>query len=315
MSSDDSRESVLRLRLSSEGTDDDDDDDDQRGSEDAAFAQDYLLRVCDAVQVCPGRAEQLLQLLEEFSATGAPEGLYDSLSCVLRPWPQLLRDFAAFLNQAQARRCGLLLEQQMFEHSRRFLRRLGRSLGEGSTLYQQVVSVLQGSSAPPPEHMEKISSLLKHNPNLQQEFWEFFKLLQSSPIATSSETTETDCISQNRPDRTRKMSEESETGSDRQEEEESERAVCAKNISMGSNGEKVVIWTREADRAILTACQQRGANRKTFRHVSALLGNKTTQQVSLRFHDLMNLFHSASQKSTSCSSQGRPVSRQEAAPD
>ena len=72
------------------------------------------MQVCDAVQVCPGRAEQLLQLLEEFSAAaaagppGAPEGLYDRLSCVLRPWPQLLRDFAAFLNQAQARRCGLV---------------------------------------------------------------------------------------------------------------------------------------------------------------------------------------------------------------
>lgn len=35
----------------------------------------------------------------------------------------------------------------------------------------------------------------------------------------------------------------------------------------------------EADRTILTACQQRGANRKTFRHVSAQLGNKTAQQV------------------------------------
>ncbi|XP_042291737.1 GON-4-like protein [Thunnus maccoyii] len=321
MSSDESGASILQLqeKLSSEGTDDDDEDD-QRESEDAAFAQDYLLRVCDAVQVCPGRAEQLLQLLEEFSAAGppgAPEGLYDRLSCVLRPWPQLLRDFAAFLNQAQARRCGLLLEQQMFEHSRRFLRRLGQSLGEGSALYKQVVSMLQGSSTPPPEHMEQISSLLKCHPDLQQEFSEFFQLLhaQSSPAATSSETTEMDCVSQNTPDRTRKTSEESETRSDRQEEEESERAVCAKNISMSSNGEKVVIWTREADRAILTACQQRGANRKTFRHVSAQLGNKTAQQVSLRFHDLMNLFHSASQKSTSCSSECQPISRQEAAPD
>lgn len=35
----------------------------------------------------------------------------------------------------------------------------------------------------------------------------------------------------------------------------------------------------DADRAILTACQQRGANRKTFRHISAQLGNKTAQQV------------------------------------
>lgn len=69
------------------------------------------VQVCDAVQVYPGRAEQLLQVLEDFSAArppGAPEGLYDRLRCVLRPWPQLLRDFAAFLNRAQARRCGLV---------------------------------------------------------------------------------------------------------------------------------------------------------------------------------------------------------------
>lgn len=84
----------------------------------------------------------------------------------------------------------------------------------------------------------------------------------------------------------------------------------------------------EADRTILTACKQRGANWKTFRHVSAQLGNKTAQQVrgagllcpgvetlhkwlskqsfcflqvSLRFQDLMKLFHSAFPKSNSWS--------------
>ncbi len=69
------------------------------------------MQVCDAVQVCPGVSEQLLQLLDRFSAEGPPgaaERLYDGLSRVLRPWPQLLRDFAAFLNRGQARRCGLV---------------------------------------------------------------------------------------------------------------------------------------------------------------------------------------------------------------
>ncbi|XP_076610154.1 GON-4-like protein [Chaetodon auriga] len=328
--------SILQLQdnMSSEGSEEEEDEDDedaQRKAEDELFAQDYLLRVCDAVQVSPGLSEQLLQVLDQFSATGplgpsgAPEVLYSRLSCVLRPWPQLLRDFAAFLNRGQARRCGLLVEQQLFERSRQFLRRLGRSLGEGSSLYRQVVSALQGSSAPPPGDMEKISSLLRRHPHLQEEFWEFFQQLhgQSSPIATSSETTETDYASQTPPDGNRKRvdrrtSEESETGSDggeEEEEEESERPVCAKNISVTSSGEKVVVWTREADRAILTACQQRGANRKTFRHVSTQLGNKTAQQVSLRFHDLMNLFRSAFQKSTSCSSGSQPISTQEAALD
>ncbi|XP_069372572.1 GON-4-like protein isoform X2 [Paralichthys olivaceus] len=322
-SSDESRASIVQLqeKLSPEETEEEEeqaDEEDQR--EDEAFAQDYLNRVCDAVQESPGVSEQLLQLLDQFTAagaldaSGAPQHLYERLSCLLRPWPQLLRDFAAFLNREQARRCGLLLEQQLFECSRRFLRRLGQSLGETSSLYQQVVSVLQGSPTPPPEDMDKVSSLLRRHPDLQQLFLQFHT--HSSPVATSSETMKTDSGFQSRPYRKRinsQTSEASETGSEGEKEEEG--PVRARNISTTSTGEKVVVWNREADRAILTACQQRGANRKTFRQVSAHLGNKTAQQVSLRFHDLMNLFQSSSQKTTSCSSEGQPIRRQEPAPD
>lgn len=48
----------------------------------------------------------------------------------------------------------------------------------------------------------QVSSLLKRHPGLQEEFWEFFQQLhgQSSPVATSSETAERDCVSQNPPD-------------------------------------------------------------------------------------------------------------------
>ncbi|XP_026205500.1 GON-4-like protein isoform X2 [Anabas testudineus] len=315
---DECRVSVLQLQRtqSSEGTEDDEDDDEQRESEDVAFAQDYLHRVCDVVQVSPGLSEQLLQVLDQFSSAGplgAPEVLYNELSCVLRSWPQLLRDFAAFLNREQASRCGLLLEQQLFERSRKFLRRLGRSLGESSSLYQQVVSVLQGSSTPLQNEVNKISTLLRHHPDLQEQFWEFFQHLQAHSSQTSSGTLEMNSVSLDPPDKNRKsVDRESQT---EKEDEEEERPVGAKNMSMTSSGEKVVTWTREVDRTILTACQQRGASQKTFRQVSAELGNKTVQQVSLRFRDLMNLFHSASQKSTSCSSEAQPVNRQEAAPD
>nr|XP_020477096.1 GON-4-like protein isoform X2 [Monopterus albus] len=315
-SSDESRVSLLQpQKLFSEGTED---DEDEQWSEDVAFAQDYLHRVCEAVQVSPGLSEQLLQLLDQFSAaghlgpSGGPELLYAGLSSMLQPWPQLLRDFAAFLNQGQARRCGLLLEQQLFERSRRFLRRLWQRLGESSSLYQQVVSVLQRSSTPPPEDMDKILTLLKPHPDLQEEFWEFFQQLHSRSSESSSYSTEIDSFFQNTPERNRKrIDQERETG-----EEDEDRPVCAKNVLMTSTGEKVVIWTREADRAILTACQQKGASWKTFRQVSAQLGNKTTQQVSLRFQDLMSLFHSKkSQKPSSCFSEGQPISRPEPAPD
>ncbi|KAK2830975.1 hypothetical protein Q5P01_018906 [Channa striata] len=314
-SSDESSVSVpqLQRKLTSQRMDG---EDEQRESEDVAFAKDYLLRVCDTVQVCPSLCEQLLQVLDQFSAAGPlgdPERLYNSLSCMLQPWPQLLRDFAAFLNQRQASRCGLLLEQQLFERSRWFLRRLGEGLGESSSLYQKVVSVLQESSASPCEDVEKISSLLKHHPNLLKEVWEFFHQLHDCSSEAGLDTTEMHSVSQNIRDRNRKtVSQEHDIGEDGENEEQ---PVCAKNISMTLNGEKVVVWTREADRAILTACQQRGASRKTFRQVSAQLGNKSTQQVSLRFQDLMKLFRSASQRSTSCSSKGQSISRQAAAPD
>ncbi|XP_070701971.1 GON-4-like protein [Pempheris klunzingeri] len=315
------------------GGDEDEDDEQQEeeeGDEEQPWrpdeeeeAEHYLLRVCDAVQVNPGLPEDLLGVLDRFSAQGprgTPELLYGDLSRLLQPWPQLLRDFAAFLSRGQARRCGLLLEQQLFERSRRFLRRLGRSLGEGSSPYQQVVSALQRSSAPLPEDMDEISSLLRRHPELQEEFWEFFQQLgtQSLPATTGSESMRTDYVSQNPPDENRKMAEhrqpeQSETESDGEEEEESKRP--AKNASSTLSGEKVAAWTREADRAILTACQQRGANQRTFKRVSAQLGNRTAQQVSLRFHNLMMLFHSAVHKSTSCSSEGRPISMQQAALD
>ncbi|XP_026155243.1 GON-4-like protein isoform X2 [Mastacembelus armatus] len=314
MSSAKSRVLGLQEKLSPEGTEDDSEEE-QR---DVAFAQDYLHRVCEAVQMSPGLSDKLLQVLDQFSAAGplgAPELLYLQLSRLLQPWPQLLRDFAAFLSRGQARRCGLLLEQQLFERSRKFLQRLEQSLGESSCLYQQVVSVLQGSSAPPPEDIDKISTLLRHHPNLQEEFWEFFQQLHTCTSQTSCETMEVDPISPNPPDRNRNrnrksIDKEEEPGSEKEED----RLICAKNILMTLTGEKVT-WTREADRTILMACQQRGASRKTFRHVSAQLGNKTTQQVSHRFQYLMALFHSASQKSTSCSSEGQPTSRQEAAQD
>ncbi|XP_013877898.1 GON-4-like protein [Austrofundulus limnaeus] len=318
-SSDESRASVIQLQEQMSSDETEDEEVSQRELEDVMFAQDYLHRVCEAVKECSGLSEQLLQMLEDFSAagpsgaSGTPEVLYRRLSSVLQPWPQLLKDFAAFLNRRQARGCGLLLEQRLFERSRRFLRRLGRNLGENSLLYQEVVSVLQGSSAPSSEDIDKVSSLLKQHPDLQEEVQEFFQQLhtRSSPEATGSENTNVDSTSQNPRDENR-GSLPAHTGSDNEDEQ---HAVCAKNITVTSNGKKVVVWTREADRIILTACQQRGATRKTFRQVSSQLGNKTVQQVRFRFQDLMKLFHSAPQKSTYCSSKGPPTSRRSAAPD
>ncbi|XP_005935919.2 GON-4-like protein [Haplochromis burtoni] len=75
--------------------------------------------------------------------------------------------------------------------------------------------------------------------------------------------------------------------------------VCAKNISLTASGEKVILWTREADRVILKTCQQEGANQNTFQAISSLLGNKTPSEVSRRFRDLMHLFRTAARQTSS----------------
>ncbi|XP_054916964.1 GON-4-like protein isoform X3 [Poeciliopsis prolifica] len=85
--------------------------------------------------------------------------------------------------------------------------------------------------------------------------------------------------------------------------------VCAKNISLTASGEKVILWTREADRVILTMCQQEGANQNAFQAISNLLGNKTPSEVSQRFQDLMRLFRTAARHATT-EEEAPPLSQQ-----
>uniref|UniRef100_A0A8C2NDI1 Myb-like domain-containing protein n=1 Tax=Capra hircus TaxID=9925 RepID=A0A8C2NDI1_CAPHI len=77
-----------------------------------------------------------------------------------------------------------------------------------------------------------------------------------------------------------------------------EATVCANNSKVSSTGEKVVLWTREADRVILTMCQEQGAQPQTFSVISQQLGNKTPTEVSHRFRELMQLFHTACEASS-----------------
>ncbi|XP_054038934.1 GON-4-like protein isoform X2 [Rissa tridactyla] len=80
---------------------------------------------------------------------------------------------------------------------------------------------------------------------------------------------------------------------EQQQQRVTEATVCAKNSKVSSTGEKVVLWTREADRVILTTCQEKGAQLETFHAISQKLGNKTAGEVSHRFRELMRLFHTS----------------------
>ncbi|XP_067882602.1 CASP8-associated protein 2 isoform X2 [Heterodontus francisci] len=65
-------------------------------------------------------------------------------------------------------------------------------------------------------------------------------------------------------------------------------SLPAKNV-IKKNGEVVVTWTREDDRAILLDCQQKGTNEETFGYIAGKL-HRSPHQVSERFYRLMKLF-------------------------
>ncbi|XP_010871993.3 GON-4-like protein isoform X2 [Esox lucius] len=310
-----------------------------------AFAQDYLNRVCNALQEVPGRVQEFLKVFYEFERDRdkrSSVGLFMRLKPVLSEWPELLRDFAAFLHSEQAQECGLLPEQQAFERSRRFLRQLELSFGENSSHYQKIVSILQGGSTVSPDSIRQIkaqiATLLQGHTHLQGEFWVFFNELHPQPppqcqtktrgcgVVSKTNSTSQKSSAASKPKRL--------TGpgtpkakplrSDEREEDKedcprvTERPVCAKNISLTPSGEKVILWTREADRAILTACKLKGANKCTFQEVSAQLGNKTTEEVCVRFQELVRLFRSSMQQACSdkdVSDSVQPTSSREPDPD
>lgn len=156
-----------------------------REQKDLAFAQAYLTRVREALQHVPGRYEDFLQVIYEFESSTQRQtavDLYKSLKTLLQDWPQLLKDFAAFLLPEQALACGLFEEQQAFEKSRKFLRQLEICFAENPSHHQKIIKVLQGCADCLPQEITELKTqmwhLLKGHDHLQDEFSIFFDHLR-----------------------------------------------------------------------------------------------------------------------------------------
>ncbi|XP_048057118.1 GON-4-like protein isoform X2 [Megalobrama amblycephala] len=333
------------------------DDDPYRDAKDVAFAQAYLEKVYEMLQMVPGKVDEFLRVLSEFEKN--PESrtsleLLTRLKPVLNDWPELLQDFAAFLHPDQARECGLLAEQQAFERSRRFLRQLECTFGEQSALYRKVVHILQSGPSQDladfKEMKAQITLLFRDHTDLLEEFWEFFKQLypqvqdvdhadnvsnvetnqgleesqpyeptrivipdkKMEPVKTAikhrrkrekhAKMAKNNKAKKNSAELEKDAAEASSVDSQQSLSNTTGSSVCAKNISRTPNGKKVVLWTREADRVILTTCQRRGAKPATFHTIAAQLGNKTASEVFERFQDLIKLFRKSSKLHHTCQS-------------
>lgn len=469
-----------------------------REQKDMAYARSYLNRVREALQSVPGTYEQFLNIIYEYETRSNKRtavDLYERLQHLLQDWPQLLKDFAAFLLPEQALECGLFEEQQAFEKSRRFLRQLEICFKENPAHHQKIIKLLQSCAECPLQEIGKLKTqmfqLLKGHHHLQEEFSLFFDQLrppasrmedfevmnwteekeykfdgfEEVTLPEVEEEEEPNKVPPTQRNKRRKEASQSQdkdvdwleggkdcpcschdggaeqrlkrckrrlcgpcnskacdnrsqrsadafrqssagdgksllksSGEDRTStgtahrsrstlhargitestskprtqakdsgrsalrgarrphaskdppptppEKESERSpqshsgpctpnsvenpgtpaegatrcptptaslcepnptaensalqptdqeeqtltVCAKNIRLSSSGEKVIVWTREADRVILTMCQERGAHDQTFDAVSEQLGNKSPSEVAQRFRELVSLF-------------------------
>ncbi|XP_076788833.1 GON-4-like protein isoform X4 [Arvicanthis niloticus] len=161
------------------------DHDPLREQKDLAFAQAYLTRVREALQHVPGKYEDFLQIIYEFESSTQMHSavdLFRSLQTLLQDWPQLLKDFAAFLLPEQALSCGLFEEQQAFEKSRKFLRQLEICFAENPSHHQKIIKVLQGCADCLPQDITELKTqmwqLLRGHDHLQDEFSIFFDHLR-----------------------------------------------------------------------------------------------------------------------------------------
>ncbi|XP_041429800.1 GON-4-like protein isoform X2 [Xenopus laevis] len=155
-----------------------------REQKDMAFAQSYLNRVREALQLVPGKYEEFLQLIYRFETRQERTAvdLYERLRALLRDWPQLVRDFAAFLLPEEALECGLFEEQQAFDKSRKFLRQLEICFMENSVQHQKIIRLLQSCAECPLQEIaqlkEQMWQLLRGHNHLQDEFSLFFDHLR-----------------------------------------------------------------------------------------------------------------------------------------
>ncbi|XP_064449761.1 GON-4-like protein isoform X6 [Mirounga angustirostris] len=143
------------------------------------------LQVREALQHIPGKYEDFLQVIYEFESSTQRQtavDLYRSLQVLLQDWPQLLKDFAAFLLPEQALACGLFEEQQAFEKSRKFLRQLEICFAENPSHHQKIIKVLQSCADCLPQEITELKTqmwqLLKGHDHLQDEFSVFFDHLR-----------------------------------------------------------------------------------------------------------------------------------------
>ncbi|XP_078063664.1 GON-4-like protein, partial [Mustelus asterias] len=156
-----------------------------REQKDMAFAQAYLSKVREALQDVPGKYEDFLRILYDFETNPDQRtavDLYGDLCDIIQDWPQLLKDFAAFLLPEQALQCGLFEEQQAFDKSRKFLRQLEICFGENPSHYQKIIKALQSCMVCSPPDMAELKvqvwQLLKGHHHLQDEFSLFFDNLR-----------------------------------------------------------------------------------------------------------------------------------------
>ncbi|XP_064618934.1 GON-4-like protein [Lineus longissimus] len=151
-----------------------------RDDRDTAFARAYLTRVKQAMKSDPENFERFVQILAEFGEDGekSPVQLYPEVCELLKPYPDLLPDFATFLAPGEALECGCATDAEDFHRARAFLRKLEVHFQKHPNFFHKIVKALDtcrnGATEKLHDLQEMMKSLLRGQPHLLEEFMAFF---------------------------------------------------------------------------------------------------------------------------------------------
>ncbi|XP_036361780.1 uncharacterized protein LOC115215501 isoform X2 [Octopus sinensis] len=116
--------------------------DPRRDHRDTIFALAYLNKVKETLKTDIERYEQFLRILFEFGKSDySPVVLYKSLSYLMKDYPELVHDFAAFLSPEHALLCGCYKTTVDFLRARNFLRKIEIIFEKHPSQYLKVLRI------------------------------------------------------------------------------------------------------------------------------------------------------------------------------
>ncbi|CAB4005653.1 GON-4 isoform X1, partial [Paramuricea clavata] len=150
-----------------------------------SYAQSYLSNVKKEVKEDSLTYQAFLKVLvDSRTNTWSPTKLYKEVAVVLKDFPDLVRDFAGFLEPHQALDAGLFMTNKAILKARIFLQRVESHFSKNPSHFQKIIkafSTFNSQESKSSQLYDAVIPLLKGQQYLIEEFNSFFNNLKPQP--------------------------------------------------------------------------------------------------------------------------------------